>query len=58
MVRPDPLGLAALIPMAAHLFWQVGTLDSGDGENALDKFRSNRFAGFLMFLACLVLGQA
>ena len=58
MVRPDPLGLAALIPMALHLFWQVGTLDPANGQNALDKFRSNRFAGFLMFLACLVLGQS
>ncbi|VAV89176.1 4-hydroxybenzoate polyprenyltransferase [hydrothermal vent metagenome] len=41
-----------------HLIWQVGTLNSVDGEDALNKFRSNRFAGFLMFLACLVLGQA
>lgn len=58
IVRPQLLGLAALIPFALHLLWQVGTLDSSDGEDALNKFRSNRFAGLLMFLACLVLGQA
>lgn len=58
MVRPDYLALAALIPLTLHLLWQVGTLKSGDGVDALNKFRSNRFAGFLMFLACLVVGQA
>lgn len=58
IVRPQLLGLAALIPLALHLLWQVTTLNSSDGDDALAKFRSNRFAGFLMFLACLVLGQA
>ncbi len=58
LVRPEALGLTALIPMALHLVWQVSSLNSSDGEDALVKFRSNRFAGFLMFLACLVLGQA
>jgi len=58
MQRPQWLGLLALLPIALHLFWQLGTLKSDDGEDALSKFRSNRFAGFLMFLACLVLGQA
>lgn len=58
IMRPQLLGLAALLPLALHLLWQVGTLNSSDGDDALAKFRSNRFAGFLMFLACLVLGQA
>ena len=58
LVRPQWLGLLALVPMALHLFWQVMTLKSADGDDALAKFRSNRFAGLLMFLACLVLGQA
>lgn len=57
-VRPDMIALAALIPMALHLFWQVSTLIGTDGEDALHKFRSNRFAGLLMFLACLVIGSA
>ena len=43
--------------MAAHLTWQVGTLKE-DGIDPLLKFRSNRFAGFLMFLGCLTVGSA
>ena len=54
--RPDMLGLAALLPVALHLLWQVATLRVDDGTDALAKFRSNRFAGLLMFLACLVVG--
>lgn len=56
-VRPQLLALVALAPMAAHLLWQVGTLKE-DGTDPLVKFRSNRFAGLLMFLACLVVGSA
>ncbi len=58
MLRPQWLGLMALIPVGLHLLWQAMTLNSADGDDALAKFRSNRFAGLLMFLACLVLGQA
>ncbi|MEP3224577.1 MAG: 4-hydroxybenzoate octaprenyltransferase [Parasphingorhabdus sp.] len=58
MLRPQGLALVALLPVALHLLWQVSTLNSEDGEDALRKFRSNRFAGLLMFLACFVLGQA
>ncbi|UXC92666.1 MULTISPECIES: 4-hydroxybenzoate octaprenyltransferase [unclassified Sphingobium] len=56
-VRPQGLALAALLPMAAHLGWQVATLKE-DGIDPLAKFRSNRFAGLLMFLGCLVVGSA
>ena len=56
-VRPQLLALIALLPMVAHLLWQVGTLRE-DGVDPLVKFRSNRFAGLLMFLACLVVGNA
>ncbi|TPG22525.1 4-hydroxybenzoate octaprenyltransferase [Sphingomonas koreensis] len=56
LVRPDPLAIAALLPIALHLGWQVATLDPDDGGGALDRFRSNRFAGLLMFAACLVVG--
>ncbi len=55
-VRPDLLGLAALLPMGLHLLWQVATLRPDDCADALAKFRSNRLAGLLMFLACLVVG--
>jgi 4-hydroxybenzoate polyprenyltransferase len=57
-VRPDPLALAALLPMAAHLGWQVATLRPQHDGNPLARFRSNRFAGLLMFLACAVVGTS
>ena len=56
LIRPDPLVLVALLPAAAHFGWQVVTLDPADGTNALARFRSNRFAGLLVALACLVVG--
>jgi 4-hydroxybenzoate polyprenyltransferase len=56
-VRPELLALAALLPAALHLIWQVATLKA-DGADALDKFRSNRFAGLLVALACVVVGSA
>jgi 4-hydroxybenzoate polyprenyltransferase len=56
-LRPDWIALVALIPMALHLLWQVATLDTADGANALARFRSNRNAGLLMFAACFVVGQ-
>jgi 4-hydroxybenzoate polyprenyltransferase len=55
-VRPDGLSLIALAPAAAHLAWQAAALKPDDGGDALAKFRSNRFAGLLVFLACLVVG--
>ena len=55
-IRPQLLGIAALIPIGLHLAWQVVALRPGDPADALAKFRSNRFAGLLMFLACLVVG--
>lgn len=57
-LRPDPLVLAALLPAAIHFAWQVVTLAPADGVNALHRFRSNRYAGLLVFLACLVVGQS
>jgi 4-hydroxybenzoate polyprenyltransferase len=50
-----PLALAALSPVALHLFWQVWSLKL-DGIDPLAKFRSNRFAGLLMAAACLAVG--
>lgn len=55
-VRPEPLALVALLPVAGHLMWQVAGLTPDDGADALMRFRSNRFAGLLLFLACLVVG--
>ncbi len=57
-IRPQWLGLAALLPAALHLTWQVVTLHPGSGADALAKFRSNREAGLLVALACLVIGAS
>ncbi len=58
LMRPQALGLLALLPVTLHLLWQVLTLKPGDGADALAKFRSNRGAGLLMFLASATLGLA
>ncbi|HEX8643137.1 MAG TPA: 4-hydroxybenzoate octaprenyltransferase [Allosphingosinicella sp.] len=57
-VRPEALALAALGPVTLHLLWQAATLRTKEAADALAKFRSNRFAGFVMFLACLVVGNS
>ncbi len=48
----------ALVPAALHFTGQVVTLDPANGDDALAKFRSNRFAGLLVFAAMLVVGTA
>jgi 4-hydroxybenzoate polyprenyltransferase len=58
MIRPQIIVLIALAPVALHLLWQVLTLNVEDGGDALAKFRSNRFAGLLMALACLAVGTS
>jgi 4-hydroxybenzoate polyprenyltransferase len=58
LLRPDGLALLALMPAVAHLAWQVLTLDAQDGDNALARFRANRFTGLLVALACWVVGNA
>ncbi len=58
LLRGDWIGLLALLPVAGHLAWQVLTLAPGEADNALARFRSNRFAGLLMALACWVVGNA
>ncbi len=58
LVHPQGLALLALAPAAAHLAWQVMTLNPDDGDDALVKFRSNRFAGLLVALACAAVGSA
>ena len=58
LVRPDWVALLALLPVAAHLAWQVLTLKPADPQDPLAKFRSNRNAGLLAFLAFAVVGLA
>ncbi|WP_404711667.1 4-hydroxybenzoate octaprenyltransferase [Sphingomonas sp. MMS24-J13] len=57
-VRPDPLVLVALLPAGLHFGWQVMGLRRDDPADALMRFRANRFAGLLVFLACLAVGTA
>lgn len=58
LYRPDWVALLTLAPVALHLAWQVATLEPADGNNALERFRANRWAGALMALACFVVGNA
>lgn len=55
-IRPEPLAFVALVPAAMQLGWQIFALRTEDGADALDKFRSNRFAGLLVFMACATIG--
>ena len=55
-VRPHWLALVALAPAAIHLANQALRTDPKDGDGALRLFRSNRTAGFLVFLGMLVVG--
>jgi 4-hydroxybenzoate polyprenyltransferase len=56
--RPDPLAVAALLPVALHLGWQVATLDPASAAGALHRFRANRDAGLLLALAAWAVGSA
>ncbi len=58
LLRADWIALLALIPAALHFIWQVATLDPADGANPLARFRSNRWAGALVAMACYVVGNA
>ena len=57
LLRPQLMGLAALLPAALHFAWQILSLQVSNGDDALAKFRSNRFAGVLVALACAVIGS-
>src|SRR5689334_14905306 len=50
LVRSEWFALLALLPVGWHLLRQAVSLRLDDGDDALAKFRSNRMAGFLMFL--------
>jgi len=42
---------AGMVSAAAHLIWQIATLDMDDGQNCLDRFRSNHLFGAIVFLS-------
>jgi 4-hydroxybenzoate polyprenyltransferase len=54
----DPLAVAALLPAALHLGWQVARLGDVSPANALVLFRANRTTGALVFAAMAVVGLA
>ncbi|MGE0776097.1 MAG: 4-hydroxybenzoate octaprenyltransferase [Sphingomonadaceae bacterium] len=56
-IRPQLIASVSLVPLGLHLAWQAFALRSDKPDDALRRFRSNRFAGLLMFLACLVVGS-
>lgn len=58
LYREDWVALLALAPAAAHLAWQVATLDPSDTANPLERFRANRWTGALIAAACFVVGNA
>ncbi len=58
LLRGDGIALLALGPAAAHLGWQVVTLDPADPDNPLARFRANRFTGLLVAAACFVVGNS
>lgn len=43
------IGMLALAGAAAHMAWQVATLDIADPANCLRRFKSNRDLGWLIF---------
>jgi 4-hydroxybenzoate polyprenyltransferase len=55
-VARDPLAVAALLPAALHLAWQVLRLRDVSPANALALFRANRTTGALVFAAMAVVG--
>jgi 4-hydroxybenzoate polyprenyltransferase len=58
LLREDWLALLALLPAAAHLMWQAFTLNPGNPDNPLQRFRSNRYLGLLIAAGCYVVGNA
>ena len=58
LLRADWVALLTLLPAALHHGWQLATLDPADPANPLERFRSNRWTGALVAVACLVVGNA
>ena len=48
------IALVALAIAAAHLAWQIATLDTSDAGNCLKRFRSNREVGLILFAGLVV----
>jgi 4-hydroxybenzoate polyprenyltransferase len=44
---------ASLIMVAMHFAWQIGTLDTSNGGNCLQRFRANRHVGWILVAGLL-----
>lgn len=53
-VGMDWFFFTALALVAAQFIWQVVTLDIDDPDNCLARFKSNRDAGLIIFIGCLL----
>jgi 4-hydroxybenzoate polyprenyltransferase len=49
LVKAEPIAWLGVAGFAAHLGWQIRTLEPRDGELALKLFRSNRDSGLILF---------
>lgn len=58
VVKVGVLRAAGVVPFALHLLWQASLVRERDGTVALRLFRTNRDAGLLGALACLLAGLA
>ncbi len=48
------LFFAGMALAGAHLVWQIATLDINNGQNCLDRFRSNHGFGAIVFFALVI----
>jgi 4-hydroxybenzoate polyprenyltransferase len=51
LVDAGSIFFGGLLVAAAHLIWQVATLDIDDAQNCLERFRSNNGFGWIVFTA-------
>ncbi len=54
MVSAPVATIIALCLIAVHFAWQVSTLESGDPDNCLIRFKANRWVGWLLTTGLLV----
>lgn len=53
-VKMDPTALALLMLPIFHMAWQLRAWNMDDQESSLKVFKSNRYFGLLLLLACLI----
>lgn len=53
LLHTHPVFTAALLPVVAHLVWQIYTVDLASRQDCWSKFTSNSTLGFILWLALL-----